>query len=74
MDQGIAIRVMNEQSLQSILVEMKQLSSKGDPETVHPVADRLLVRLVELLSIERRDKFVVEQIVRAWEELPKWYS
>lgn len=58
----------------SILMEMQELLAIKAPEYAHSIADHLVLKLVILLSKNRDDELIIEQILQAWKAIPKWYS
>ena len=58
--------------LLGILEKMKTEAQNGDLEVAHSNADYLLLETIGILETEQtRD--VIDQIVKAWLEVGKWY-
>jgi hypothetical protein len=61
----------NEKALRKILDQMQSYNNHDS----HYDADRLLLRLVNLLKPEgKAERTIVNGIVRAYKAVPKWYA
>lgn len=66
--------------MEEILNQMQMLVG-GKPDEVHPDADALLIKLIKELARDLSQEFggsgnisTVDEIIRAYEEIEKWYE
>jgi hypothetical protein len=57
--------MLTKEELENYLAELKRYAESGDPECAHGGADGVLCEIVSKLGYQ--------EIVDAWEEVPKYY-
>lgn len=63
-----------EEKLNKILKSMNEEVENTDTEIAHGVADDLLVELVELLSKRSKFRKNIEEILKKYHSVSKWYA